>query len=138
MKKPMKIDWKTLSVGQLREEKNKVLAWLDTANHDLQIARRNGAQGNYLPAEEYDALIDRRTRLVRTVRGLTLELQKRREESQDSYNAAFYRAADELLDDETFNEVQDRAEEILHESTRTEQSVRGNHSGRSAAGADGA
>ena len=115
---PAKISWSTLSLEGLREERKKVLSWLDDTNKDLRVARRQGARGEFLPQDAYDALMDRRTRLVRAIRGLEHELHNRREKSEDRYNEAFYQAADELLDDILFNKVRDRTEEILNGTKR--------------------
>lgn len=115
---PAKISWSTLSLEELREERKKVLSWLDDANKELRTIRRHGARGEFLPQDAYEALMDRRTRLVRAIRGLELELHNRREQSEDRYNEAFYQAADELLDDILFNKVRDRTEEILNGNGR--------------------
>lgn len=90
-------------------------AQLQTLNHQIKTAGRIAkATQEFMPKAEFQALQDRRLRLASGLRGISLELSKlSHKQKVPTFEEFFYDAADEILPDDLFNRIYDRAEALM-------------------------
>ena len=109
------VDWRLLDRDALLIEKAKWDTQLTQANQELQAAKQRAADhGQYLGIGEWAALQRKRNGIAAGVRGLQTEIARRNAERKElaRFERFFFDAADELLDDDTYNKVYDRAKEL--------------------------
>lgn len=112
-KKPTKRrrTWSTMTRMELLQEKIMWEAQLQALNHKLKTAGRLAkTTQEFMPKAEFQALQERRLRLAAGLRGISMELSKLSEKQKPPvFEQFFYDAADEILPDDLFNRIYDRA-----------------------------
>lgn len=107
--------WSTMTRAELLEEKTMWEAQLQALNHQIKSAGRLAkATQEFMPRAEFQALQDRRMRLAAGLRGICAELSKLSQKQKlPTFEEFFYDAADEILPDDLFNRIYDRAEALM-------------------------
>ena len=96
---------------ELLQEKSMWEAQLQTLNLQIKTAGRVAkATQEFMPKAEFQAMQDRRMKLAAGLRGICMQLSKLSEKQKPPvFEQFFYDAADEILPDDLFNRIYDRA-----------------------------
>lgn len=107
-------NWADMDRQQLLDELSVWTRRLQELNANLNAAGREArATGKYLPLAEFQALESQRNKVAMGVRGLERELAKKRAQKRErSFSEYFQEAADDLLGDDQYNTIYDRAKAL--------------------------